>query len=102
MPMHVGSTSHYLKTLRVRSGLSQQEVAALAGYTDQYVRKIENALVPPSWQALLRLLYIYGATPREAGEALFADIEKEKGNIKGSRPKRAVHVDVLALERENA
>lgn len=68
--------SSYLRTERLRSGLSQKEFAELLGLSRSAVSKVEGA-ERPSLQFMLGAEIIFRSTPREIFPALYEALEYE-------------------------
>jgi transcriptional regulator with XRE-family HTH domain len=62
--------SNYLRTERLRSGLSQRELGELLGFTDSIIGKVEIGRRKPSFEIILMAEIIFGKPRRE----LFPDI----------------------------
>lgn len=70
--------THYLKTHRKRSGLSQKELAYLLGFRDgAKVSRLERMKRPPTVEDLLAYEVIFRIPVRELVAGLFDDIERK-------------------------
>ena len=67
---------NYLRTLRMRWGLTQPELASLLGITESALSKFETQNRPPTKCLILGIEVIFGQTAREAFPALYAQTER--------------------------
>ncbi|MGN0256139.1 MAG: helix-turn-helix domain-containing protein, partial [Chordicoccus sp.] len=63
-----------IKNLRLRNGLTQQELADRAELTKGFISQLERGQVSPSVESLLDLIEILGSTPAE----FFSEGEEEQ------------------------
>ncbi len=69
------SLANYLRTERLRSGLTQREVGELLGVSRSVITKAEGDR-PPSLQLLLMTEVMFGTTQRELFPGLYARLER--------------------------
>lgn len=69
------SIGHRIRGLRVKSGLSQQQLAKQAGLGVSYLSRVENNRVSPTSRTLIKLSTVLEVTP-----ASFFDMNTLKGN----------------------
>ncbi len=67
---------NYLRTLRMRSGLTQPELATLLGITVSALSKFETQALAPTKNLILGIEVIFGQNAREAFPALYAQTER--------------------------
>lgn len=67
-----------VKTVRVRHGLTQEQVSAAAGLHPTYVSDIERGARNPSWEALTRLASGIGVSIVELARAYDDEIAPER------------------------
>ncbi len=67
---------NYLRTLRMRWGLTQPELAGLLGITESALSKFETQALAPTKCLILGTEVIFGQTAREAFPALYAQTER--------------------------
>ena len=67
---------NYLRTLRMRSGLTQPELASLLGITESALSKFETLARAPTKNLILGIEVIFGQTDRETFPALYAHVER--------------------------
>ena len=67
---------NYLRTLRMQSGLTQPELAALLGVTVSALSKFETQALAPTKNLVLGIEVIFGKNAREAFPALYALAER--------------------------
>lgn len=67
--------SNYLRTERLRSGLSQRELGELLGFTDSIIGKVEIGRRKPSFEIVLMTEIVFGRPRRELFPELVEAIE---------------------------
>ncbi|WP_252503740.1 helix-turn-helix domain-containing protein [Sporosarcina sp. Marseille-Q4943] len=60
--MHIGSK---IKSLRLKKGLTQEELGERTDLTKGYISQLERELTSPSIETLFSLLEVLGTTPKE-------------------------------------
>ena len=60
--MHIGSK---IKSLRLKKGLTQEELGERTDVTKGYISQLERELTSPSIETLFSLLEVLGTTPKE-------------------------------------
>lgn len=63
--------AHYLRTERLRSGLTQKELAELFGVSRSVITKAEGTR-PPSLEVLLMTEIVFGSSQRELFPGMYA------------------------------
>lgn len=92
-----------LRSTRKERGLSQAELARLAGTTQNYVSRIERGAVSPSMATLARLMHamgrrlVLGSEPLSHGNASRAELRRDFNALTAEqRLKRAMQLSELA------
>jgi|HubBroStandDraft_6_1064221.scaffolds.fasta_scaffold494104_2 transcriptional regulator with XRE-family HTH domain len=67
---------NYLRTLRMQSGLTQPELAALLGVTESALSKFETQALAPTKNLVVGIEVIFGKNAREVFPALYALTER--------------------------
>ena len=67
---------NYLRTLRMQSGLTQPELAALLGVTESALSKFETQALAPTKNLIVGTEVIFGKNAREMFPALYALTER--------------------------
>lgn len=67
---------NYLRTHRLKWGLTQPELAHLLGITESALSKFESQALAPTKTLLLGVQVIFGEDPRRAFPALYAQSER--------------------------
>lgn len=62
--MEQTSPARYLRNARMRSGVSQRQLAQRAGTVQSVIARIEAGHTSPTWETLSRLLAAMGFEPR--------------------------------------
>jgi len=74
-----------IKNLRLKKGLTQEELGERTDLSKGYISQLERDLSSPSIDTFFNILEVLGCTPKE----FFDEEEREqKGRIRGRRPDR--------------
>ena len=83
--MHIGSK---IKSLRLKKGLTQEELGERTDLTKGYISQLERELTSPSIETLFSLLEVLGTTPKE-----FFDDPKKNMNVVFSPSDQTTYVN---------
>lgn len=93
---------NYLRTLRMRWGLSQRELATILGISESALSLCETQERPPTVNLLIGTEVIFGQSVRDAFPALYAHTERNIMRRAAAFSKRLEHEsdDVAKMKRE--
>ncbi|MFD1206833.1 MULTISPECIES: XRE family transcriptional regulator [Sporosarcina] len=83
--MHIGSK---IKSLRLKKGLTQEELGERTDLTKGYISQLEREVTSPSIETLFALLEVLGTTPKE-----FFDEPKKNMKVVYSPSEQTTYVD---------
>ncbi|MCL6611954.1 MAG: helix-turn-helix transcriptional regulator [Peptococcaceae bacterium] len=67
-----------IKSLRLRLGISQSELARRAGYSHEFISQVERGVKSPSIKALQKISLGLGVTPSVLMESNLSEAESEE------------------------